>query len=53
MIKNDKINYILLIPKCPHNRRKTRCYECLADKDNRIPEVEEYTIEEYKILFLI
>ena len=56
------------MPKCPHNRRKTRCYECggcsicshnrqkskckecLADKDNTIPEVEEYTKEEYEII---
>ena len=39
------------MPKCPHNRQKSRCHECLADKDNRIPEVEEYTKEEYKIFF--
>jgi hypothetical protein len=39
---------------CPHNRQKYRCKECLADKDNTIPEVEEYTKEEYEIIsFLV
>ena len=34
---------------CPHNRQKSKCHECLADNDNRIPEVEEYSKDEYKI----
>ena len=39
------------IPKlCPHNRQKSKCKECIADKDNTIPEVEEYTKEEYEII---
>ena len=42
------------MPKCLYNRRKSRCKECLANKDNTIPEVEEYTKEEYKIIsFLV
>ena len=35
---------------CPHNRIKSRCYECLTNKDNTIPEIEEYTKEEYEIV---
>ena len=35
---------------CPHNRIKSRCKECIADKDNTIPEIEEYTKEEYEII---
>jgi hypothetical protein len=37
---------------CQHLKVRSRCHECLVDKDNRIPEVEEYTSEEYKIFCL-
>ena len=32
------------MPKCPHNRRKSRCKECLVEKNNK------YTKEEYEII---
>ena len=35
---------------CPHNRRKYNCKECIADKDNTIPKIEEYSKEEYEII---
>ena len=35
---------------CSHNRRKSQCKECLANKDNTIPEIEEYSKEEYEIM---
>ena len=38
------------MPKCIHNRIKYTCKECLADKDSTIPEIEEYTKEEYEII---
>ena len=38
------------MPKCPHNRIQSQCKECLANKDNTIPEIEEYTKEEYEII---
>ena len=41
------------MPKCPHNRIKYTCKECLANKDNTIPEVEEYSKEEYEIAFFL
>jgi hypothetical protein len=33
---------------CHHLKIRSKCYECLVDKDNTIPEIEEYTIKEYK-----
>ena len=35
---------------CEHEKRKSSCKECLANKDNTIPEIEEYTKEEYEII---
>ena len=35
---------------CQHNRIRSRCKKCLANKDNTIPEIEEYTKEEYEII---
>ena len=35
---------------CRHLKIRSKCKECLADKDNTIPEIEEYTKEEYEII---
>ena len=35
---------------CSHLKIRSNCKKCLADKDNTIPEVEEYTKEEYEIV---
>ena len=35
---------------CRHLKIRSKCKECLANKDNTIPEIEEYTKEEYEII---
>tara|TARA_B000000475_G_scaffold269371_1_gene263234 strand:+ start:454 stop:642 length:189 start_codon:yes stop_codon:yes gene_type:complete len=35
---------------CNHLKIRSKCKKCLADKDNTIPEIEEYTKEEYEII---
>jgi hypothetical protein len=33
-----------------HLKFRSRCKECVANKDNTIPEIEEYSKEEYEII---
>jgi hypothetical protein len=34
---------------CPHGRQKSRCKACRVDKDDTIPDIEEFSHEEWEV----